>query len=155
MRVAYDLTSVYVFRRQGVGPEFLLLQRAAADYMGGTWSTVYGQIADGEAAWQAALREMAEETGLAPTRLYHGGGVETFYIPEVDTVFHCPIFAAEVGFEAAVGLNDEHQAFEWVSPDIAVQRLVYPGQRRSVQHILTEIIQAGPAAAYLEVKIPV
>jgi len=155
MRVACNLTSVYVFRRQAAGPDFLLVRRAAADYMGGTWATGYGQIAEGETALQAALREMAEETGLVPARLYHAGSVETFYIPEMDTIFHCPIFAAEVGPEAVVRLNDEHEAFEWVSPEIAVQRLVYPGQRRSIRHILTEIIEAGPTAAYLEVRFPV
>jgi 8-oxo-dGTP pyrophosphatase MutT (NUDIX family) len=39
---------------------------------------VHGHIEDGEHPWQAAQRELQEETGLSPERLYNHSRVETF-----------------------------------------------------------------------------
>jgi 8-oxo-dGTP diphosphatase len=152
-RAAYDMVSVYVFRRTVAGAEFLLLRRRADDYMGGTWQPVYGSIRAGETATHAALRELAEETGLRPVRLYHSDSIVIFYIASKDTVYHCPAFVAEAATDAAVKLNKEHDAFEWVAAKEAVGRLMWPGQRQVAREIIEEIITPGPATPYLEIAI--
>jgi len=71
---------VYPYRLVEEGePEFLLLRRAADVVYAGAWRMVGGKIDAGEAAWQAALRELREETGCAPARLWALPSVNTFY----------------------------------------------------------------------------
>lgn len=150
---SYDMTCVYVFRHREHGAEFLLLRRTVDQYMGGTWQPVYGSIDHGETAWQAALREMREETGLAPDRLYQASTVDSFYVAASDTVYHCPVFAAEVPGDAEVTLNAEHDAFDWVHVDDVSGRLIWPGQRRAVAEIVEEIVRDGPAKAFLQISV--
>lgn len=150
-RASHDMVCVFVFRYREHGPEFLLLLRSADRYMGETWHPVYGGVEAGETAWQAALREMAEETGLRPDRLYQADTVESFYVARNDTVYHCPAFAAEVAGDAEVRLNPENTDFEWVHLDDLPGRLMWPSQQRIFSEIVQEIINGGPAKPYLEI----
>jgi dATP pyrophosphohydrolase len=120
----YDMISLFVFRRTAGGAEFLLLKRAADRYMGGTWQPVSGGIHPGESASDAALRELREETGLSPLKFYQTDSVQTFYMAADDVVRHCPTFAAETATDAAVKLNNEHVAFEWVPAERFIERLM-------------------------------
>ncbi|MDP3974915.1 MAG: NUDIX domain-containing protein [Candidatus Jorgensenbacteria bacterium] len=55
---------VIVYRRTKEGPKFLLL------YHGGSyWSFPKGKLVEGEPSFKAALREVAEETGIDPKDL--------------------------------------------------------------------------------------
>ncbi|HBD83024.1 MAG TPA: NUDIX hydrolase, partial [Dehalococcoidia bacterium] len=44
-----------------------------------TWQEISGLIEPRETAWEAALREIKEETGLTPYRFYSADFVERFY----------------------------------------------------------------------------
>ncbi len=151
-RASYDMTCTYVFRHREHGAEFLLLRRAAKSYMGGSWQPVYGSIEAGETAWQAALRELREETGLVPDRLYQVNTVDSFYVAGSDTVYHSPVFAAEVPGDAEVTLNAEHDAFDWIHVDDVAGQLLWPGQRRSLAEIVQDIVRDGPARPYLQIE---
>ena len=61
------MVDVYVLRPVAGGWEALCLRRAPADRSPGTWETVHGHILEGETPVAAAVRELAEETGLAGT----------------------------------------------------------------------------------------
>lgn len=151
-RVACEIVDVYVFRRIECGVEFLLLLRSAGAYLGGTWQSVHGRIEAGETAWQAALRELSEETSLKPKAFYQIDSVNTFYSAQDDTVHHCPCFAVEVSPQDVVQLNAEHEAFEWLEAQEALERYTWPGQRRAVREILEEIVAAGPAREHLKIE---
>jgi dATP pyrophosphohydrolase len=142
-----------VFRRAGRHSEFLLLHRAPGTYMAGTWSVVYGGTKPGETAWQAALREMREETELSPVRLYGLTRLATFYEAGGDTIWHCPLFAAEVEPDADVRLNREHDEFAWLEPDAAASRLPWPQQHEAVREVAHDIIPGGPAAERMMIAI--
>lgn len=72
-----------VVLEHGVETPRILLLRRAKEYLRGEWSSVAGSIEDGETAWQAALREVAEETGLEVKRLYATDYVEQYQFPEL------------------------------------------------------------------------
>ena len=72
--------SAIVMRRAAFGGRVLMLRRATT--LQGEWCQVAGKIEAGETAWQAAVREIEEETALVPTSLYSAEILEQFY--EID-----------------------------------------------------------------------
>lgn len=130
-RIVSEIVDVYPFRRLPQRIEFLQLQRADGEVLGGTWQAVHGRIEPGERAWQAALRELAEETGLTPRRLWQVDAVNTFYEARSDCVHLCPCFAAETDPAATIRLCGEHRAWRWLP-------------------MLREMPAAGPASAGVE-----
>jgi dATP pyrophosphohydrolase len=153
VRAAYDLILAHVYRRRGEAVEILILRRAAGTRLGGTWHCIFGGVQAGEAASVAALREIREETALVPVRVHQLDGVCSFYVAAEDTVYHCPCFAAEASGDARVELTDEHDACEWVDPEMALSRLTWPGQRAALRELFSEILAPGPAEAHLRIPL--
>src|SRR5579862_9241477 len=94
IRVAY--IDAYVLRPAGPETWDVLALRRAAGRSAGSWETVHGSIELGETPTEAALRELREETGLVPSRLYNVSRVESFYQHRTDDVALIPVFAAFV-----------------------------------------------------------
>lgn len=153
-RIVSSIIDVYVFRRRPDGVEFLTLLRAPTIRLGGTWQSVHGKIESGETAWQAAARELREETRLTPIGFWQIDYVNTFYVASEDCVLLCPCFAAEVAANAMVQLCEEHAAFEWLLVEAACERLMWPGQRHAVREIVSEIIQPSAAESHLRIALP-
>src|SRR5687767_11084664 len=82
MNVRYDMVTCYVVRptEAGVLREFLQLRRAKGEFLAGAWGAIHGRIERGETAWQAALRELREESGLAPLEFYQLDTINQFYL---------------------------------------------------------------------------
>ncbi|MFT4603601.1 MAG: dATP pyrophosphohydrolase [Rhodothermales bacterium] len=141
---------VYVHRSAPEGVRHLLLRRAVDRLYEGTWRMVAGKIADGEQAWQAAVRELWEETGLAPQALFAIPSMNQFYEWQTDRVQSIPAFAAAVSGDPT--LNEEHDLFEWLLVDEAEQRLAWPEQRRLLR-LVDHMVSSG--AVPEAVRIPV
>jgi 8-oxo-dGTP pyrophosphatase MutT (NUDIX family) len=148
VRVA--LVDVYVLRGAGDSLECLALRRAPGGRCPGSWETVHGHIEPGETPAAAARRELHEETGLAPLRLYNLSRVELFYQHRPDEVAMVPVFAAFVEAHAAVRMSDEHDRFEWLAPDAARGRFAWPRERRAVDDLIT-LVGGGDAGAVEDV----
>ncbi|MEO1076418.1 MAG: NUDIX domain-containing protein [Bacteroidota bacterium] len=131
--LAVRVVDVYPYRLTSDGPAFLLLRRAPGTRYAGQWRMIGGKIEAGEAAHEAARRELHEETGLVPRRLWTVPSVNTFYEAHADRVTIAPAFAAEVDRDPILD-NDpsgtEHDAFAWLAPEDAAARLVWPEQQR-------------------------
>ena len=143
---ALSLHAVDVYPYRSGGAEWLTLRRAAGRPDAGTWRMVGGKIRTGEAAWQAALRELAEETGWAPgrgLRQLWTLGVNTFYEWEPDRMVLAPAFAAEV--TGAPALDAEHDAWAWLPAPAAADRLAWPEQARLLR--LAAALAGGPRPA--------
>jgi len=134
VRVLY--VDVYVLRPGPGGWEVLVLRRGPAGRCPHAWETVHGHLLEGEAPVDAALRELAEETGLAPSALYNVSRVETFYLHARDTVALIPVFCAFVGVGAEARLSAEHEAVEWLAPEAASARFAWPREARALADIL-------------------
>ena len=146
--IRVDLIDVYVIRGAGAGMEVLVLRRAEGGRCPGSWETVHGHIEDGELPHHAALRELQEETGLRPARLYNLSRVETFYLHGPDHLSLVPVFAAFADVADAVRLGPEHDRFEWLALPAARERFAWPRERRAIGDI--EILLAGGDAGAVE-----
>jgi len=133
---------VYVIRGSGPGLEYLVLRRGAGGRCPGSWEAVHGHIEPGERPAEAAIRELEEETGLTPVRLYNLSRVESFYQHRIDEVAMVPVFAAFVAEDAAVRLGSEHDRYEWLAVRAAADRLAWPRERRALDDIV-QLLRTG------------
>lgn len=134
----------HIFRRGPAGVEYLVMKRAPGILLGGTWQMVSGHIEPGETAYEAAYRELLEETGLKPLHFYQASYVNRFYLAVTDQIILSPVFAAEVPADADVVLSEEHTDFVWVPYDQALERYPWPGQRKSLAVIREQFIDREP-----------
>jgi 8-oxo-dGTP pyrophosphatase MutT (NUDIX family) len=175
-KVRTDVVDVYVFRRATAreeraagtragedgaerNPTIMLLQLLrAGEPMKDTWQPVMGHLNKGETAWQGALRELREETGLregAPEFLGFWAleQVYPFYIAAIDTIVMSPRFVVEVSDKWSPVLNGEHSELRWVHQDHIESRFLWPGQRLACRELVIAI--ADPASISREaLRVP-
>ena len=138
----------YAVRGAGERLEVLALRRGKSGRCPGSWETVHGTIESGETPVQASLRELHEETGLAPQKLYNLSRTEAFYQHRTDELALIPVFVAFVAPDAPVRLSDEHDRSEWLRLPDAARRFAWPRERRALDDILS--IVGGGDAGLLE-----
>ncbi len=141
-----SIVDVYVVRPAEGGLEFLLLRRGPDGRCPGSWEGVHGHIDGGEHPVAAALRELREETGLAPERLYNLSRVELFYQHLTDEVAVIPVFCAVARAGAGVTLGTEHDDHSWLAAADAGDRWTWPRERRAMADIL-HLLPDGHAGA--------
>jgi 8-oxo-dGTP pyrophosphatase MutT (NUDIX family) len=144
--VRTSLVDVYVLRMVGSSLECLALRRAPGGRCPGSWETVHGHIEAAEQPAGAAARELEEETGLVPMRLYNLSRVEMFYQHRSDEVALIPVFAAFVAPDASVRLGPEHDSFEWLLAPAAGRRFAWPRERRALDDIQILLGQGNAGA---------
>lgn len=141
--VRCTMASVVAIRGHGEAARVLLVLRAGAG-LRGAWSYVAGHLEPGEALWQCALRELAEETALRPTTLYSADQCEQFYDVQAECIQLVPAFVVTVTDHAVVQLNSEHSAFRWLQFAEAIDALPFGGQRDLFAHVQREFVQRAP-----------
>lgn len=152
-RIVSNIVDVYPFRRVDGRVEFLMLRRRPEARLGGTWQAVHGKIETGESAVQAGLRELSEETGLRPLRLWQLEHVSAFFVADLDRILMCPGLAVEVSPADAVTLNHEHAEYRWEPADSARTTFIWPGQREAIAEILDVILAGAPAEPHLRIEL--
>lgn len=135
MQIASNMIEAHIFRKTDIGIEFLLLKRGDEEIYPGLWQMVTGKIHAGEKAYEAALREIKEETGFIPKKMWVAPNVNTFYSHEKNIMVLLPVFAALVENDIEAVICDEHSECKWLSPEEAKKILAWPGQRKSVDII--------------------
>ena len=130
-KVVVRVIDAYVFNRKSKEIRFLLLKRAKTKIYEHLWQGVAGKIEAGETSWEAAIRELKEETGFEPVRMFVADHVSKFYEAHGDWVNMVPVFGIEVEDEEVI-LSDEHCEFKWVDFNTAHQTLIWSGQKDGI-----------------------
>jgi len=123
------LVDVYPYLYVHGEPRYLLLRRSDNVVYSGQWRMIGGKVQDGETSVQAAIREFREETSQQPYSAWVVPTVNAFYDPQADQIRYIPAFAFECSSNE-IQLNHEHDDFEWLPIDEAVQRLGWYEQKR-------------------------
>jgi len=152
--ICVSLVDAYLLRSVHGSLEALVLRRAAGGRCPGSWEAVHGHIEPGEAPAQAADREIAEETGLRPDRLYNLSRVETFYQHRQDELAMVPVFVGFVDAAAEVILGPEHDACAWLGIEEAAGRYSWPREGRAIADAVRLLGggDAGPLEDVLRVR---
>jgi len=129
------LIDLYPYRFSGNTPEFLLCKRSSSKIYSGQWRMIGGKVKPGETYWQAALRELREETALSPEKFWAVPSINHFYEAKSDQILSIPVFAAEINLSASPVLNEEHSAFGWFDAKEATGRIIWPEQQRLITTI--------------------
>lgn len=135
MNVISYMIELHIFRETEGEPEFLLMKRSHDEIYPGIWQMVTGKIKEDEKAWETALRELKEETGLAPKDFWVIPFTNSFYSHEKDVMCMVPVFVVRVNSDSTVTLSKEHSEYKWVSFEEAKKELAWYGQRKSVDII--------------------
>jgi len=127
---------VVVYTRGG---EVLLLERITPP---GWWQSVTGSLEPGETPWDAAVRELQEETGLAPDGLVDLGISQSFTIAPAWRHRFAPgvtenlEHAFALGLDAPVEVNmdlTEHLRCAWLPWAEALERATSHTNRAALQ----------------------
>lgn len=153
-----DLVDLYIFTITSSGQVLLLQLRRAREPMLGSWHPVMGHIEPTETAVAAALRELHEETGLAPHSPAWAGfwqleQVHPFFMADTNQIWLTPRFAVRVTPGWSPTLNAEHDAVRWIDADHAHRHFLWPGQTLAIQEVFRTILPGGPASECLRIKL--
>jgi len=142
----------YVYKRTKSGLKFLLLKRSPGKIYEKLWQCVSGKIENDEAAWETAVRELKEETGLKPVKIFTADHISSFYEATFDCLNLVPVFGIEVD-NTEVVLSDEHSAFDWVTFKKAESRLVWSGQKSGIKAVFEMLIEDDSRMIWSEISL--
>lgn len=111
-----------LFRKKDSGKEFLLLH-----YKAGHWGFPKGHMEQGETEAQTLRREVREETTLENIAIMPGFRQYTKYYFRrgQETVFKEVAFYLSESEKGEVKISHEHQGFEWLPYETAMERLSF------------------------------
>ena len=129
------LIDLYAYRIVGDQVEFLIFLRSKSKIYADQWRMIGGKVHDGEAYWEAALRELKEETGLSPEQFWTVPSINNFYEAKTDQILMIPAFAAKMDVNSKPILDDEHQRYKWIQVDEVENYIHWPEQQRLMKLI--------------------
>jgi dATP pyrophosphohydrolase len=129
---------VVVYARSG---EVLLMERHEPP---GWWQSVTGSLEPGETPWDAAVRELREETGLAADGLVDLGISQSFTIAPAWRHRFAPGVTENLEHAFALGLDapvdvrmdpTEHVRFAWLPRAVALERAASYTNRAGIEAV--------------------
>ena len=142
----------YIYLKTDTGLKYLMLKRNTGKHYEHLWQGVAGKIEKGEAAWQTVVRELKEETGKSPVKLFVADHIASFYDARNDRILIVPIFGIEVESDE-VKLSEEHSDYKWVSFDEALGLLSWQGQKKGLKAVNSEAINENGPSKWSEINL--
>lgn len=151
MRWGLNGASGVMFRCQGADGvvRYLLEQRSAEVDAGGTWGVPGGAIRTGEDTLKGALREAAEEMGMAQAPVGREVGSYAFepagdwsyttHVVDVDEQFDANLADDPEGF-----VSWENEEWRWVTQEEMRELNLHPGFAASLDHVLAAAGDLSP-----------
>ncbi|SDM27384.1 NUDIX domain-containing protein [Sediminibacillus halophilus] len=127
------------------GQYHVLLVKRASNILDGAWCYIGGGIEQGEKAWEAARREIEEETGINDVSLYSSNKFDQFYSPHEEYIYMAPVFVGYVGSWQHVRLNHEHSEYKWLPVEEAIETVTLPGNDEVLAFIDKHFVQRTPS----------
>lgn len=153
MKSKCNLVEAHIVRNRNEIIEYLMLKRASNQKYPNIWQMVTGKIKENEKAYNAAQREIKEETGLEIDKLFVVPNVNSFYNDEDDTVNYVPVFVAVVENGDNIKLSEEHTGFKWVNKKETKGLLAWPGQYKSVKLINDYFTNKNKSLNFIEINL--
>ncbi|WP_249315745.1 NUDIX domain-containing protein [Bacillus sp. FJAT-49711] len=122
----------------------VLLLKRATSVLRDVWCYIGGSIEEGETAWEAALREVKEETGIQQVLLYTSNNFDQIYSSKENYIYVAPVFVGYVEEHEEVTLNYEHSEYKWLSINDAVKTVSLPGNEEVLLSIEKHFVINNP-----------
>jgi len=148
--VTVRVVDCYVYLKMDDDLKFLLLKRNKNKIYEHLWQGVAGKIEEGETAPEAAIRELKEETGLTPLKMFVADHVSKFYETNGDRINLVPVFGIEVDSNS-VKISQEHCDYKWVDLNGALDLLVWRGQKEAIQVVHDMVVSNDDRMRWSEV----
>ncbi len=114
----------------------------------GIWQVITGTIEENETALQTALREINEEIGIKPIRMWTIPGLASYFNTKQDTLGFSPVFGALVDNNSEVKLSEEHDTFEWLPLDQANKLIIMPSQQQFAKVFEDTILKSADLSLF-------
>jgi RimJ/RimL family protein N-acetyltransferase/8-oxo-dGTP pyrophosphatase MutT (NUDIX family) len=99
-----------------IGGEILLMKRSLSSVEGGTWGVPAGKLEAGETPYQAAIRELFEETQIrvSPLQITEIGKL---YVQKPRGTYIYHMFQVHLNEKPHLHLSHEHTEYLWANPE--------------------------------------
>ena len=112
---------------------------------------ITGTIEAHEHTKDTVLRELKEETGLTPNKIYSIPRINTFYLAISDKICMSPVFLTIVD-NTEVIISGEHSEYKWASFEEASELIHWPNQVESLSIIIKYLEDDDLFSKLVEVK---
>jgi len=92
------------------------------------WQCITGKINANEKPYEAAIRELKEETGIKSKSMYVIDEVSFYYEAAYDRMNIIPIFGI-IASSNKIRLSDEHQAYKWITSNEILKTFLWNKQK--------------------------
>lgn len=114
--------------------KYLVLKRSLnVKVYPGIWQVITGTIEQNETALQTALRETMEEISCEPVKMWTLPIVTRFFSPQSNSIKASPVFGMLINSESDIILSEEHEKYEWLHLDLAVEKLALLSHREATR----------------------
>lgn len=122
----------------------VLLLKRSTSVLKNAWCYIGGSIKKDEKAWEAAIREVREETGITKVSLYSSNTFDQFYSPVENYIYIAPVFVGFVDTSQVVILNYEHSEYKWLTFNEAIEKATMPGNDKVLKFIEKHFVKNKP-----------
>ena len=115
------------------------------------WQCITGKINANEKPYEAAIRELKEETGIKSKSMYVIDEVSFYYEAAYDRMNIIPIFGI-IASSNKIRLSDEHQAYKWITSNEILKTFLWNKQKDGAVSFYKMLIKEQKKLNFCKVK---